>query len=256
MFNPQLSPRGELLHFLSTEGLPKRLLESLLDAHGGGAALAGREVCLIGPDGGALQALEQAALALGAATRRLAAPPAASQADIHVLRHPASGAAHALAARLPRVVNAGDGWHARPLAALADLLAIRQAKGGFTELRVAFIGDFAHSGRGRSLAHALTTLGAPELRAAGPRALLPEGLPQLGLRVCDSLAQAVDGADVVVELGLTEAALSVLPSAEDYARRWTPGAAEPGALRLGPPDGRGLLAASMAVFRQLAAGAP
>ncbi len=256
MFNSQLSPRGELLHFLSTEGLPKRLLESLLDSHGGGAALAGREVCLIGPDGAAIQALEQAALALGAATRRLSAPPAASQADIHVLRHHASGAAHALAARLPRVLNAGDGWHARPLTALADLQAIRQAKGGFTALRVAFIGDFAHSGRGRSLAHALTTLGAPELRAAGPRALLPEGLPQLGLRACESLDEAVDGADVVVDLGLGEAALPLLPSAEDYARRWTLAAGAPGVLRLGPPDSRRLQAVSMAVFRQLAAGAP
>ncbi|AHV91746.1 putative aspartate carbamoyltransferase [Bordetella holmesii 30539] len=137
---------------------------------------------------------------------------------------------------------------------MADLRVIRQAKGGFTELRVAFVGDFAHSGRARSLAHALTTLGAPELRAAGPRALLPDGLPQLGLRACASLAEALDGADVVVDLGLTEAALSVLPSAADYARRWAVGPLADGVLRVGAIDRHALDMASRAVLSHLMAG--
>ncbi|OZI77995.1 aspartate carbamoyltransferase [Bordetella genomosp. 12] len=152
-------------------------------------------------------------------------------------------------------MNAGDGWHARPLAALADLLVIRQARGGFTELRVAFIGDFAFSGRARSLAHALTTLGAPELRAAGPRPLLPDGLPQLGLRACATLDEALDGVDVVVDLGLSDAALSVLPSAEDYARRWTLGPLPDGVLTLGPVDPAAYQTASRAVLTHLMAGA-
>ncbi|MEJ2894640.1 aspartate carbamoyltransferase [Bordetella avium] len=251
MFNPQLNRLGGLAHFLSTEGLPKRLLEPLLEAAGGPAPLlAGREICLLGPADDGMQWLAEAARRQGAVIRFMPDAPLrpVAGADIHVLRHPASGAAHVLARQAVRVINAGDGWHAQPLVALADLLAIRQAKGGFTELRVAFIGDFLHSGRARSLAHALTTLGAPELRAAGPRPLLPDGLPQLGLSAYDTLEQALEDVDVVLDLGLTPAGLDLLPSAADYARRWT---LPPDARVLRAPDPLLFQAAAMAVCGHL-----
>ncbi|MBO1248213.1 hypothetical protein, partial [Bordetella holmesii] len=69
------SPRGELLHLLSTVGLPKGLLEPLL-ADDTLSRLAGCQVCLIGPDGTALQGREQSAQALCARTQRLSAAPA------------------------------------------------------------------------------------------------------------------------------------------------------------------------------------
>jgi aspartate carbamoyltransferase catalytic subunit len=47
---------------------------------------------------------------------------------------------------------------------------------------VAIVGDILHSRVARSDIHALTTLGVPEVRAIGPRTLLPGGLEQMGVR--------------------------------------------------------------------------
>src|SRR5256714_8568544 len=50
--------------------------------------------------------------------------------DFIVIRHPASGAPHALARICrPAVINAGDGAHEHPTQALLDALTIRQQKG-------------------------------------------------------------------------------------------------------------------------------
>ncbi len=265
-FNPQLGPQGELRHFLTTEGLSRVQLEALLDsaAHMAGreapASLHGRTVGLSGLDA-ALEAIVARAVTRLGGTLWVDADPRARPADVHVLAHAASGAAHDLARSQAHVINAGDGWHARPLPALADLLHIRQAKGGFTELRVALLGDLRHDGRGRCLVHALTTLGAPQLRLATARALRPDGLAQLGLSAHDDPAQALEEAEVVIELGLQPDALALLPSARDYARRWglTPAAracAQPDALFLGAPPAASLEAAVMAVLHTLLGATP
>ena len=49
-----------------------------------------------------------------------------------------------------RVLNAGDGVHADPLAALALLRAILCAKPDLTRLAVTLVGDVRHSGLARS----------------------------------------------------------------------------------------------------------
>lgn len=260
-FNPQLGPLGELRHFLTTEGLSRVMLDDLL--HGAqtlangvdSASLSTRIIGLAGlaPE---LQAVcSRAAQRLGAHVWS-DNDPLAQPADLHVLAHSASGAGHVLARSQQHVVNAADGWHARPLHALADLLQIRRAKGGFTELRVAFFGDLAHCGRGRCLLHALTTLGAPELRLVAPRALQPEGLPQLGLTGFSDPLQGAAGVDVIIDLGLQPDSLAGLPSARDYALRWSlrPQAvalAQPDVLCLSTTPAQDLEAAAMGVFSRL-----
>ena len=126
-----------------------------------------------------------------------------------------------------RVLNAGDGVHADPLAALALLRAILCAKPDLTRLAVTLVGDVRHSGLARSLIHALTTLGVPELRVAAPPSLLPEGLPQLGVFPFSALDEGLRDADVIILLPLSAEAVAAgrLPSPRDYAAgyRLSPG---------------------------------
>jgi aspartate carbamoyltransferase catalytic subunit len=81
----------------------------------------------------------------------------AMQADIIVLRHSAAGAADTLARSVKSsVINAGDGWHEHPTQALLDLFTLREKKLEFKGLRVAIVGDLAHSRVARSNIYALT----------------------------------------------------------------------------------------------------
>ncbi len=70
----------------------------------------------------------------------------AMHADMFIVRHSQSGAAHLIARHVGpdiHVVNAGDGRHAHPTQALLDMFTIRHFKGGFSQLRVAIVGDIA-----------------------------------------------------------------------------------------------------------------
>ncbi|MDZ5629604.1 aspartate carbamoyltransferase, partial [Achromobacter xylosoxidans] len=150
-----------------------------------------------------------------------AAVAAGLPAGILVLRHPASGAAVCAAgAQAPglRIINAGDGAHADPLPALARVQVMLRAKRDLTNLAVALVGDIRHSAVARSLIHAMTTLGVPEVRATALRTLLPDGLPQLGVRACGTLRECLADADVVIVLPLRAERMSgaLLPSARDY----------------------------------------
>src|SRR5205809_845861 len=80
----------------------------------------------------------------------------AMQADFIILRHPAAGAPNILA-RLLRasVINAGDGGHEHPTQALLDLYTLREKKRAFKGLRLAIVGDIAHSRVARSNIYAL-----------------------------------------------------------------------------------------------------
>ena len=117
-----------------------------------------------------------------------------------VLRHPASGAPQ-LAARATglRVVNAGDGVHAHPTQALADLLTLREALGSVAGRTVTIVGDVAHSRVARSNIHALATAGA-NVRVAGPRGWVEAFADWPGLEVATVLEDALRGADAVMTL--------------------------------------------------------
>jgi aspartate carbamoyltransferase catalytic subunit len=126
----------------------------------------------------------------------------AMQPDLLVIRHPASGAPHYLASRLKcGVINAGDGLHEHPTQALLDLLTVQEAKGTLAGLKVAIIGDIAHSRVARSDIQAFIKMGS-KVTVAGPATMLPPYLDSLGAAVTCSLEEAVAGADVIMMLRL------------------------------------------------------
>ena len=122
--------------------------------------------------------------------------------DVLVIRHAASGAPHYLAQRLQcGVINAGDGLHEHPTQALLDLLTVREAKGRLDGLKVAIVGDIAHSRVARSNIHAFNKMGST-VTVAGPATMLPPYLETLGAKVTTSLEEAVRDADVIMMLRL------------------------------------------------------
>ncbi len=144
----------------------------------------------------------------------------AMQADIIVLRHPAAGAAETLARGVKSsVINAGDGWHEHPTQALLDLFTLREKKLAFKGLRVAIVGDLAHSRVARSNIYALTKMGA-EVRAVGPPTMIPAFLDRLGARVFYNMDDALRGVDVILmlRLQLERQGPALFPTIREYSR--------------------------------------
>jgi aspartate carbamoyltransferase catalytic subunit len=166
----------------------------------------------------------------------------AMNADMFVVRHSQSGAPHLIAAHLNRtgrsyvhVVNAGDGRHAHPTQGLLDLFTIRHYKKDFRALTVGIVGDVMHSRVARSLIHGLTTLGTPEVRAIGPKTLLPTDLQALGVQVHNDIHAGLSGCDVVVMLRLQNERMkgALLPSVGEYFKHY---GLTPEKLALAKPD--------------------
>jgi aspartate carbamoyltransferase catalytic subunit len=127
---------------------------------------------------------------------------AAMRPDAIVMRHAASGAPHFLARHLPTpIINAGDGTHEHPTQALLDARTILDRRPSLEGLRVAIIGDIAHSRVARSNVHLLSRFGA-EIVLCGPVSLLPPELAQLapGVRLSTDIRDAIRGADVIMML--------------------------------------------------------
>jgi len=159
----------------------------------------------------------------------------AMQPDLLVIRHPASGAPHYLARRLKcGVINAGDGLHEHPTQALLDLLTVQEAKGRLDGLKVAIIGDIAHSRVARSDIAAFIKMGS-QVTVAGPATMLPPFLESLGARVTYSLEEAVAGADVIMmlRLQLERMGQMFLSTLREYSRFF---GLAPRHLKLAQPD--------------------
>ena len=142
--------------------------------------------------------------------------------DLLVVRHPHSGAVNLLAEKVNcAVLNAGDGRHEHPTQALLDALTIRRAKGRLQRLTVAICGDIAHSRVARSN---LILLGKMEnrVRLVGPPTLMPAGAADLGVEVCDDMAEGLKDADVVMMLRLQRERMDggFIPSEREYFHRY------------------------------------
>src|SRR5437764_6756699 len=121
----------------------------------------------------------------------------ALNADIIIIRHSATGAAHFLARFLRgSVVNAGDGAHEHPTQALLDAFTIREKKGRIAGLNVTILGDILYSRVARSNIWLLTKLGA-RVTLAGPSTLVPRVFEQFGCRVTHNIDDAIRDADVI-----------------------------------------------------------
>lgn len=139
--------------------------------------------------------------------------------DVIVLRHSSSGAPYVFAKALrASVINAGDGINEHPTQALLDLYTIREKKGGIKGLKIAIIGDIAHSRVARSDIIGLLKMGA-SVTVAGPPTLMPRGIEAMGVSVSNDPAIAVKGCDVVMLLRVQFERQSELlfPSVREYA---------------------------------------
>jgi aspartate carbamoyltransferase catalytic subunit len=127
---------------------------------------------------------------------------AAMRPDAIVMRHAASGAPHFLSRYLPTpIVNAGDGTHEHPTQALLDARTILDRLGRLEGLRVAIIGDIAHSRVARSNVHLLSKFGA-DIVLCGPASLLPRELSRIapGVTLEHNIREAIRDADVIMML--------------------------------------------------------
>lgn len=123
--------------------------------------------------------------------------------DAIIMRHAASGAPHFLARYMPKtaIINAGDGTHEHPTQALLDARTILDRRPSLEGLRVAIIGDIAHSRVARSNLHLLSKFGAHTV-LCGPASLLPAELAQLApnVELSTDMKKAIRGADVIMML--------------------------------------------------------
>ena len=252
--NPQLNKNGELIHLLSTEGLPKAILTDILDTAQRFVSVNDREVKKVPLLRGKsvfnlfFENSTRTRTTFEIAAKRLSADVinldigkssaskgeslidtidnlSAMGADLFVMRHSESGAPYLIAQHVAphvRVVNAGDGRHAHPTQGLLDMYTIRHYKGDFSNLTVAIVGDILHSRVARSDIHALTTFGCPEVRVVGPKTLVPDELAGMGVRVMHDLDEALKGVDVIIMLRLQNERMNgaLLPSAAEYFERF------------------------------------
>jgi len=140
--------------------------------------------------------------------------------DIIVMRHPLAGAPHYVAnyLKIP-IINAGDGLNENPVQSLLDLMTIKEKKGNFEGLNVSIIGDVINNRVTRSNIWALKKLGA-NICIAGPPTLIPDNIKQFGIKVYNSVSEALIDADIVLALRLHNSSISnnLVPSINEYKR--------------------------------------
>ena len=142
--------------------------------------------------------------------------------DVVVVRHASAGAPHSLARVLAcGVINAGDGAHEHPTQALLDCYTIREHAGKLEGLKVAIVGDIAHSRVARSNIYAMRTLGM-RVTVCGPPTLLPVGIEGLGVEATSVMEEAVAGVDVIMMLRVQfeRMGMAYFPSLREYSRFW------------------------------------
>ena len=246
---PPAVPSSPLRHLLTLEGMPREQLLALLDraqhhadGHDARQALAGTAVCTLffEPSTRTRLSFQLAAQRLGADVLNFDVSTSSTRKGEtardtlrtieamgvrgFVIRHQDDGAVATLAeAAAPgtALVNAGDGRSAHPTQGLLDMLTLRQAKGGdFSRLKVLIVGDVRHSRVARSDLHALQALGTGEIRACGPRSLLPDDATLAGCTVSHDLDAALDGVDAVMMLRLQRERMDegLVTSLDEYHR--------------------------------------
>jgi len=248
--NIQLNEQGKLRHFLTLEGLKHHHLTEILDVaqnfineETGEIAkvdsLHGKAIMnlFFEPSTRTLTTFEIAEKRLSADNVNLNIETSSTKkgetlldtlwnleammADMFVVRHNESGAAHFIAKHVAphvHVVNAGDGQHAHPTQAMLDMFTIRKHKGDIFDLKVAIIGDVQHSRVVRSQIQALSILEAREIRVIGPTTLMPSHPEALGVHVYNDIAEGLDGVDVIINVRLQNERMqsALLPSEKEF----------------------------------------
>lgn len=255
--NPQLTADKKLRHLLTVEGLSRAMIEEILVSADQFVSVGDRDVKKVPLLRGKsvfnlfFENSTRTRTTFEIAAKRLSADVinlninasstskgeslidtidnlAAMDADLFVVRHAQSGAAHLIAQHVNvhrpnvAVINAGDGRHAHPTQGLLDMYTIRHYKKSFHNLSVAIVGDVLHSRVARSGIHALTTLGCPDVRVIGPKTLMPVDVERMGVSVFHDMKRGLEGCDVVMMLRLQNERMDgpLLPSANEFFKNY------------------------------------
>ena len=139
--------------------------------------------------------------------------------DIVVIRHNAGGASTFLSRNINAcVINAGDGFCEHPTQGLLDVYTIRENKGSLEGLKIAIVGDIAHSRVARSDMWAMTKLGA-EVTFVGPPTLMPAEVNRLPVKVSYSLDEVIEKVDVInmLRIQFERQSGNPFPSVREYS---------------------------------------
>ena len=275
---------GTLRHLLTLEGLPRSMLEALLDAAQGYVRAAGERIPASGVLAGITVAnlftepstrtrvsFELAAKRLGAEVVNLEVQLSsrakgesmldtvytlqALHADVLVIREAEVGVLGLVADHVAAhvsVLSAGEAHIAHPTQGLLDALTVRQRKQRFENLSIAIVGDIRHSRVARSAYHAFRALGVPDLRIVAPPAFMPEAEEFVGCTRYGTLRTGLKDVDVVMMLRIQKERMTQasLPDGDRYFAKFglTPerlALAKPDAIVMHPqPMNRGIEIAS------------
>lgn len=280
----QLRPDGSLRHLLNLEGLPRQLIENLLERAQGfvrplgvrppaSQSLAGHTVANLftEPSTRTRVSFELAAKRLGADVVNLEVQLSsrikgesmldtvytlqAMHVDAMVIRDAEAGVPASVAANVAphvSVLSAGEAHVSHPTQGLLDALTILQHKKRLEGLSIAIVGDIRHSRVARSGYQAFRTLGCADMRIVAPPALMPAPEEFAGCSRHTSLKSGLKDADVVMMLRIQKERMGQadLPDADRYFAQYglTPerlAGARPDAIVMHPqPMNRGIEIAS------------
>jgi aspartate carbamoyltransferase catalytic subunit len=263
----QLRSDGSLRHLLTLEGLPRPLLERLLEraAHWSrplgepaarGTALAGRTVAVMfaEPSTRTRVSFELAARRIGAEvavievqlSSRLkgesvldtVATLEAMHVDAFVLRDADADVPELVAAHVAphvSVLSGGAGSRSHPTQGLLDAFTVLQKKGRIEGLAIAIVGDVRHSRVARSAWQAFAALGAGDIRLVAPAGLMPDAGEFPGCSRHGALEAGIADCDVVMMLRIQKERMveAAIPGADDYFAQW---GLTPQRLRRARPD--------------------
>ena len=140
--------------------------------------------------------------------------------DAFVIRHSQSGAPHMVARQVrASVINAGDGSHEHPTQGLLDIYTVRKRLGKIEGLRVAIVGDIAHSRVARSNILGLRKLGA-DVVVVGPPTLVPSAITAMGCEISHSLDDVLGDVDVInmLRIQFERFSSNLFPSVREYSQ--------------------------------------
>ncbi len=228
----QLSPAGHLRHLLTLENLDRDIVLMLLDRAESylrpagepparDQALKGRTVAnlFFEPSTRTRASFELAAKRMSADVLNLDVNMSsrkkgesvldtiytlqAMQIDIFVVRDASAGIPALIASEVQphiSVLNAGEASVSHPTQGLLDIMTIRQHRADFENLRVAIIGDIAHSRVARSACQALRTMGTRDIRLISPAGLAPEPEHYPQALITQDMDEGIADADVLMAL--------------------------------------------------------
>lgn len=146
----------------------------------------------------------------------------AMQVDVMVIRDASAGVPAFIARHVEdhvSILNAGESDISHPTQGLLDLLTIRQRFADFAGLKVAIVGDVAHSRVARSAAYGLHTMGVTDIRLVSPAALAPGRDEMPFAERIDDLDRGLRGVNVVMALRIQReriADLDGIPDTGEY----------------------------------------